>query len=85
MVKEAIFENAGYSGDKQEILNALYKTSKLLEESVRLVNDKLSRKRKNLSFRQCLNCVEEVYIHALQKGGTVDEAYADWFIELLEE
>lgn len=84
MVKEEIFENTGYSGDKQKILNANYKPSDLMEESVRVVNEKLKRKRKTLTLKQLLNCVEEVYIHAFQNGNNVDEAYADWFIDLLE-
>ena len=84
MVKEEIFEDTGYSGDKQEILNSPYSPSDLMEESVRVVNAKVKAKRKSLSLKQFINCSEEVYIHALQKGGTVDEAYADWFIDLLD-
>jgi len=85
MVKEDIFENIGYSGDKQEILNAPYVPSNLMKTAVQVVNDKVKRKRKTLTLKQFLSCAEEVYIHALQRGGKVDEAYADWFIDLLEE
>lgn len=84
MVKEDIFENTGYSGDKQEILNSDYIPSDLMEQAVKVVNAKLSKKRKRLSLKQFLDCVEEVYIHGLQRGESVDEAYADWFIDLLE-
>ena len=35
-------------------------------------------------LRQFLNCVEEFYIHGFQKGGAIDETYADWFIDLLD-
>ncbi len=84
MVKEEIFENTGYSGDKQDILNSDYSPSDLMEQAVKMVNGKVLQKRKMLSLRQFLDCVEEVYVHALQKGGGVDEGYADWFIDLLE-
>ena len=85
MVKEEIFDNTGYSGDKQGILNSDYSPSDLMEQVVKVVNGKVFQKRKKLSLRQFLDCVEEVYIHALQKDGGVDGGYADWFIDLLEE
>ena len=55
-----------------------------MAQAVKVVNGKLLQKRKKLSLRQFLDCVEEVYVHALQKGCGVDEEYADWFIDLLE-
>lgn len=84
MVKEEIFENTGYSGDKQDILNSDYKPSELMEQAVKVVNAKVHQMGKILTLKQFLSCVEEVYIHALQRGKSVDEAYADWFINLLE-
>lgn len=84
MIKEDIFENTGYSGDKQDILNAPYTPSGLMEEAVRVVNNKVKTKNKLLSLKQFINAAEEIYIHSLQRGDDIDEAYADWFIDLLE-
>lgn len=85
MVKEEIFDNTGYSGDKQGILNSDYRPSDLMEQIVKVVNGTVLQKRKKLSLRQFLDCVEEVYIHAFQKDSGVDERYADWFVDLLDK
>jgi hypothetical protein len=48
------------------------------------VNDKVKKQRKALTMKQFMSCIEEVYIHALQKGKNMDDSYVDWFIDLLE-
>lgn len=55
-----------------------------MEEAVRVVNNKVTTKNKLLSLKQFINAAEEIYIHSLQRGDDIDEAYADWFIDLLE-
>jgi transcriptional regulator with XRE-family HTH domain len=85
MVKEEIFENTGYSGDKQIMLNSDYSPSDLMEQAVKVVKGKIHQKEKKLRLRQFLDCVEEIYIHALYKDGGIDEGYEDRFIDLLEK
>ena len=85
MVKEEIFKSTGYSGDTQKILNSPYAVSDLMDLVVQTINAKVKQKRKSLTLKQFLNCIQDTYIHAIQNGGSFDKSYADWCVELLKE
>lgn len=70
----------------KDLRNRVYEDSKLLVEIVNLVNNKIAEKSKKPTIHQVLANIEEIYLHSLQKdSGTVDLAFADWFIGLVGE
>jgi transcriptional regulator with XRE-family HTH domain len=81
-----IFEEDEASLPKNELLENPYEYPALLQETVKLVNDKLRSNTSSISTQQALTCIEEIYLHSLQKDPSkVDQDFADWFIELMVE
>ena len=68
---------------KNEVMRKTYEKPDLLLETVKVVNDKLQQRNSNVTTKQALTCIEEVYLHSLQANSAkVDEDFADWFINL---
>lgn len=71
---------------KSELLTTPYDHPILLEDTIKVVNKKIKQDELHLTVHQVLTCVEEIYIHSLQKNLTkADQDFADWFMDLLEE
>ncbi|MBX9804818.1 MAG: helix-turn-helix transcriptional regulator [Alphaproteobacteria bacterium] len=67
----------------EELLDQSYKAG-LLTETVKLIDAKVKKENHNLTIGQILTCVEETYLHSLQKGlNKVDKDFADWFMGLV--
>jgi transcriptional regulator with XRE-family HTH domain len=79
-----IFDEDEASKSKNEILESPYEYPTLLQETVKLVNEKLHNNANSISTQQALTCMEEIYLHSLQKDPSkVDQDFAEWFIELM--
>lgn len=56
----------------------------LLIEAIKLVDKLVAKRKQKLTNHQALTCIEETYLHSIQKGdGKVDKDFAEWFIELM--
>lgn len=63
----------------------LFTNRALLEKTVVCINSILSKSSKEITIRQALTCIEEVYVHALKNGANKpDEEFASWFIDLIQ-
>ncbi len=83
---QEIFEEDEETKSKNEILNAPYEHPTLFLETVKLVNAKLKEKKAKISTQQAITCIEEIFFHSLQKDPShVDQEFADWFIDLVED
>lgn len=84
LATQEIFQEDESSRTKNEILQDPYEHPALLLETVKTVNDKLQQKGSALTVEHVLACIEEVYIHSLQRNSEkVDQEFVDWFIDLL--
>ena len=69
---------------KEEALNAPYKPG-LLIETGKFIDTKVSKGKHTLTNQQILTCIEEIYLHSLQKATQkVDQDFAEWFMEMVE-
>lgn len=82
--KEEIFqENETLESDK-EILNNKCDHPALLLKTVKWLNDQMAHQESNLTVKQVLTCIEEIYLHSLQTNPTkVDQGFGEWFIDLI--
>lgn len=81
-----IFKNEESAKTKTEILESSYEMPELLKNTLNIINDKLKGKEKNILIQQVLNCVEEIYIHSLQRTPPeIDKNFVDWYIGLMLE
>jgi len=70
---------------QKEILNSLYEYPKLFIDTAQALNKKFDEKGIKVTIKQYISCVEEVYIHSLQKDPRkVDLDFVDWFVDLIE-
>ena len=78
-----IFTEDENEATKEEVLNQPYKPG-LLMETVKLVDSKVTKGKHRLTNKQVLICIEEIYLHSLQKGTQkVDQDFAEWFMEMV--
>jgi transcriptional regulator with XRE-family HTH domain len=71
---------------KSDLLTTFYDHPILLEDTIKLVNKKILQNEFHLTVQQVLTCVEEIYIHSLQKNlSKADQDFADWFMDLMEQ
>lgn len=69
---------------REELLNNTYKKPELFQEVLTSVNKKIAKDKLSLTTQQVLNCVQEVYLHALQKKlNTADPVFLDWFLKAM--
>lgn len=67
-----------------DLLNAPYDNPELLQEVITVVNDKIKNEKLKLTRQQVLTCVEEIYIHSLQRNRkTIDSEFTAWFFGLM--
>ncbi|MBP9674327.1 MAG: helix-turn-helix transcriptional regulator [Bacteriovoracaceae bacterium] len=67
----------------KELLNREYEHPELFSKIVNFVNDALKSKENKLTIEQFINCIQEIYLHSLQKDPTkVDEEFAEWWVDL---
>ena len=70
----------------EDLLKSSYKYPELLAETLKIVNDKIKDRKQELTIQQVLSSIQEIYLHSLQKDPQrVDQNFADWFINLMEE
>jgi transcriptional regulator with XRE-family HTH domain len=78
-----IFTDDKKGKTREEFLDQHYKSG-LLAETVKLIDAMMSKEKHNITVHQVLTCVEETYLHSLQKGlSKVDKEFAEWFITLV--
>lgn len=71
------------SDSKKELLNNKYDYPELFLETVEFVNNTLKTKEHDLTIDQFINCIEEIYLHSLQKDPhKIDEEFAEWWVDL---
>lgn len=80
-------QEAGYGegipSAKKELLSHPYKHPDLFLETVKFVNSALEETENNLTLEQFVSCIEEIYLHSLQKDPRkVDQKFAEWWIDL---
>ncbi|HXF90765.1 MAG TPA: hypothetical protein VNJ29_02415 [Candidatus Nitrosotenuis sp.] len=73
-----IFLKAGAVQSKNELLESTFKYPNLLAETFKLVSEKLKGQENRVTNQQVLTCIEEIFLHSLQKDmEQVDEKFAD--------
>lgn len=78
-----IFKEDENEATRDELLTHPYKPG-LLMETVKFVDAKAKQGMENLSIQQILTCVEEIYLHSLQKEAEkVDQEFGEWFMEIM--
>ncbi|OJW51124.1 MAG: hypothetical protein BGO67_12405 [Alphaproteobacteria bacterium 41-28] len=84
--KEEIFqENETLESDK-EILNNKYEHPKLLQDTVKWINDFTTQQDAELTVSQVLTSIQEIYLHSLQTNPIkVDQEFGEWFIDLISD
>lgn len=82
--KEGIFQEDETPALTEGFFNTPYDHPALLLETVQWVNERINKGKNKLFVKQALVCVEEIYLHSLQKNPTkVDQEFAEWFFELM--
>ena len=73
-------ENLTQSNTK--LLSHEYEHPELFSEIVNFVNHALKNKENKLTIEQFMSCVQEIYLHSLQKDPNhMDEEFAQWCID----
>jgi transcriptional regulator with XRE-family HTH domain len=86
LLTQDFFQEEEVTQPKNALLNNPYEDNSLFLEVTKLVHDKVVQKKQKFTVQQVLTCTEEIYLHSLQKDSPhVDEDFADWFIDLIEE
>lgn len=68
---------------KKALLNQPYEYPELFLEAVKFVNKALEEKDPALTIEQCVSCMEEIYLHSLQKNPQeIDIQFAEWWMDL---
>ncbi len=68
----------------KEILNNPYTYPDLLLKTVQWINDNVQKNNYQITIKQTFTCIEEIYLHSLQKDPTkVAEDFAEWFLDLV--
>ena len=82
--KDETFQENETTESTKEALNRAYSHPQLLLETVQWINDNANQGGKTLSVKQIFTCIEEIYLHSLQKDPSkVDQDFAEWFIDLV--
>ena len=69
----------------EDLLEDAHVPSSLMGECAQVVEKLLQKHKKNITTTQYLTCIREVYLHSFQKSPpTVNKAFAEWFIDLME-
>lgn len=80
-----LFEEVETENQESFAEESMYANKDLLAATVSSVNTILSNSGKDVTVRQALTCVEEVYLHALKQGASEpDSDFATWFIDLIQ-
>ena len=80
---QEVFQIEGSEELKSEAMSKTYERPDLLLETVKVVNAKLQKRGSQVTTKQVLTCIEEVYLSSLQANAAkVAEGFADWFIDL---
>lgn len=81
-----IFHEPDGSMTTEELLNSTYKTLELFQKVLSIVNKKIAKDKLSLSTQQVFICVQEVYLHSLQKKlNTADPVFLDWFLRAMNK
>lgn len=84
--KEGIFREEETPELSEELLNAPHEHPALLFETVQWVNEKIKQEKKEIPIKQVFVCIEEIYLHSLQKDpAKVDQIFAEWFFDLVTD
>jgi transcriptional regulator with XRE-family HTH domain len=68
-----------------KLLNVTYKKPELFQEVLTTVNKRIAKDKLSLTTQQVLNCVQEVYLHSLQKKlNAADSKFLDWFLRAMK-
>ncbi|MBP6951577.1 MAG: helix-turn-helix transcriptional regulator [Alphaproteobacteria bacterium] len=66
-----------------KLLSREYEHPELFSEIVNFVNNALKNKENKLTIEQFMSCIQEIYLHSLQKDPNhMDEEFAEWWIDL---
>lgn len=66
-----------------KLLSHEYEHPELFLEIVNFVNNALKNKENKLTIEQFMSCIQEIYLHSLQKAPKhMDEEFAEWWIDL---
>jgi transcriptional regulator with XRE-family HTH domain len=69
-----------------ELLTMTYKKPELFQEVLTAVNNKITHDKLSFTTQQVFNCVQEVYLHALQKKlDAADTVFLDWFLKAMNK
>jgi transcriptional regulator with XRE-family HTH domain len=83
--EQRIFEENDPAESQEGLLDSPCK-QKLMAETFKTVQRKIAEKKWELTTRQVLSSIQEIYLHSLEKDPEkVDHAFADWFIGLVGE
>lgn len=84
--KQETFQENETSESTKEILNSTYDYPELLLETMQWINNRMQQEENKFTVKQVLTCIEEIYLHSLQKDATkVDQKFAEWFIDLMTD
>lgn len=68
---------------KAEMAEAPFDHPELLSQVVEVVLEGIAQRKASLTIKKALMCIEETYLHSLQKDASkVDQDFADWFLDL---
>ena len=80
--QEASYEE-DLSQSNKELLSREYDHPNLFLDIVNFVNNALKNKENKLTIEQFMSCLQEIYLHSLQKNPSqVDEEFAEWWVDL---
>jgi len=78
-----IYHEEDLSQSKKELLSRKYEYPDLFSEIVKFVNEALKHKDNALTIEQFMSCIEEIYLHSLQKDPSkIDKEFAEWWVDL---
>lgn len=83
LTQQEISYEENLSPSNKELLSREYEHPELFSEIVIFVNAALKNKENKLTIEQFMSCIQEIYLHSLQKDPSqIDEEFAEWWIDL---
>jgi transcriptional regulator with XRE-family HTH domain len=83
LTQQEISYEESLSQSNKELLSHEYEHPELFSEIVIFVNTALKNKENKLTIEQFISCIQEIYLHSLQKDPSqIDEEFAEWWIDL---
>lgn len=83
LTQEEVSYEENLSQSNKELLSHEYEHPELFSEIVVFVNTALKNKENKLTIEQFMSCIQEIYLHSLQKDPSqIDEEFAEWWIDL---